>query len=246
MCALLAASLVLAGCGRRDESLAKKAGSKVGETITDFGSGIGAGVDSALSIPVEVGRSAADLGLSKTVSKWEGRSLSVYVIAKEPTSAALVAKAYNRAGDEIGRSKVEAAFAKDDAKYLKFDFAPEMDSRLVVRCVIDLPSAAPRGAEVVGTVGGSVRVALPQLGPKCYAEITTRAIRTAAEAGGNKPQVDFVCHACVDEGTHVGSVSGWVISGDLASVDAPNLKMSVRPTVFDEKRVRYEVDASWK
>jgi hypothetical protein len=137
---LSALVLAAAACGRADESLAKRTGEKVGETVTDFGTGIGAGIDSALKPPVaiETAPAAAALGLSTTVSKWDGRALSVYVIATDPVAVSLVAKAMNRAGEEIGRAKLDASFGKEDARYVRFEFPEETDVKIVARCVVDV------------------------------------------------------------------------------------------------------------
>ena len=134
---VVVASLLAAGCWKKDESLAKTAGSKVGETLTNFTSGVGAGIDRGLAVPVELAQEVRDQGLSKTVSKWEKGALVVYVISKEKLDLRLVAKAFNSAGEEIGRSKLEVAFEQEDARYLTFKFPPEMDAALLTKCVIE-------------------------------------------------------------------------------------------------------------
>jgi len=139
--ALIPSIIVLAGCGKRDESLANRAGSKVGETLTDFASGIGKGIDRQMIVNVELSRNLADEGITKTISKAGGigeRSISVYLISEKPFKAKLIARALDRDGQEIGRSTADVELAADDAKYVTFSFYDEMDTQLVARYAIDL------------------------------------------------------------------------------------------------------------
>ena len=61
--------VVVCGCGKREESIAKTAGSKVGETITDFASGVGKGVDKQRMVNVKLSNNVLKRGLSTTISK---------------------------------------------------------------------------------------------------------------------------------------------------------------------------------
>jgi len=135
--------LVVCGCGRRDESVAKTAGSKVGETITDFASGVGKGVDKQMMVNVKLSEAVAKQGLSKTVSKSRGMSdkgkgITVYFKAAAPFKGKLVAKAIDKEGQEIGRSVVDVDFSADDAKYVSFPFAEEMDTQWVQEYMVDI------------------------------------------------------------------------------------------------------------
>jgi hypothetical protein len=142
---LLAILLIgFAGCGKRDESLAKQAGSKVGETITDFASGVGKGVDKQMLVTVDLAKPLVEAGVAKTVAKSTGmnpdqpRGITVYLTASKPLKAKLVAKALSKDGQEVGRSVVDVEFTADDAKYVTFKFDREMDSQLVDKYLIDL------------------------------------------------------------------------------------------------------------
>jgi hypothetical protein len=145
---LLAISLVaVAGCGKHDESMAKRAGNSVGEAVTDFASGVGKGVDKQMAVNVELSKSLGDNGLSKTIAKSAGIDLSkpngkggilVYLIAAKPFKSKLIARALTKEGQEIGRSTVDVEFAADDAKYVNFVFGNEMDRQLVDKYVIDI------------------------------------------------------------------------------------------------------------
>ena len=137
--ALIAGAVVCAmmiGCGKSDEGIAKKMGRKVGETATDFATGVGKGVDTQLAVKVALTPEAEKLGLKTTVAKWNGepggkKAISVYLIASEKMAKTLVAKALNREGQEVGRSKAEVTLEKDDAKYVDFQFDDAMDTMLV-------------------------------------------------------------------------------------------------------------------
>jgi hypothetical protein len=143
---LLAIALVAAaGCGKHDESVAKRAGSTVGEAVTDFASGVGKGVDKQMTVTVELSKQLTDKGVSKTIAKSAGIApskpkggISVYLLAAKPLKAKLIAKAVTGEGQEIGRATVDVEFSADDAKYVNFSFDPEMDRQLVAKYVIDL------------------------------------------------------------------------------------------------------------
>jgi hypothetical protein len=137
---------VAAGCGKSDESLAKRTGSRVGETLTDFASGVGKGVDQQMAVNVELSKAIADQGVSKTIAKSGGisppniktKGISVYLIASKRFKSKLIAKALTKDGQEIGRSTADVDLAADDAKYVTFQFDPEMDTQLVDKYVIDV------------------------------------------------------------------------------------------------------------
>ena len=135
--------LVVCGCGKRDESLVKTAGSKVGETVTDFASGVGKGVDKQRMVQVKLSEDVAKQGLSKTVAKSQSlgskaSGIAVYFITKSPFKGKLVARAMNKEGQEIGRSVVDVEFSADDAKYVSFPFPEEMDGQLVQEYLVDV------------------------------------------------------------------------------------------------------------
>jgi hypothetical protein len=159
--ALLAAAVLLSGCGGNDRG-AQQAGQKVGETITDFASGVGKGIDKRMEVPVELSDSITALGLRHTIAKSLGidrpneKGVTVYFIAAKPVEARLMAKALNAEGQEIGRSTADVELAADDARYITFRFDPELDAQLVERYLIeakptppagDSPSTAPESAE---------------------------------------------------------------------------------------------------
>jgi hypothetical protein len=132
--------LLLFGCSKSEESLAKKAGDKVGEALTDFASGMGKGIDKKMNVQVELSDSLVNKGISSTASKLDAivkKNLSVYFIATKPYTGKLTAKAFNEQGKEIGRASVDTEFGANDAKYVIFTFHEEMDTQLVAKYTIE-------------------------------------------------------------------------------------------------------------
>jgi len=142
--ACLLALFAFTACGQKDQSVAKKAGDKVGQTITDFASGVGKGIEKRLEVNVEVSKELADRGVSATMAKRGGKgknAVSVYLISEKPLRAKLIGKALDKEGKEIGRAVVDAVFVADDAKYINFDFPDEMEPQWVASYRIDIRQA---------------------------------------------------------------------------------------------------------
>ena len=128
------------GCGKKDESLAKKAGSKIGSTLTDFTTGIGKGIDKQMKVKVELSDELKGLGISKTIAKSMGldkKGITVYLLSKDEMKIKLIAKAFNANNLEIGRSVVDANFQTDDAQYIEFEFNENLDRSMVTKYLID-------------------------------------------------------------------------------------------------------------
>jgi hypothetical protein len=138
---VVAALAVSTACSKGDDSLAKKAGSKLGETVTDFASGVGKGVDRQMVVEVDLGPSVVEKGLTKTIAKSSGlegpKEISVYLVSSAAVKGVLVAKALDEKGGEIGRASESIEFTADDAKYVTFKFQEQMDSQLVKRFVLE-------------------------------------------------------------------------------------------------------------
>ena len=123
--------------------MAKQAGDKVGQVVTEFASGVGHGIDKSMDVAVELSPKLTAEGISNTVAKSIGmnpneKGISVYLIAAKELNAKLLAKAMDKQGQEIGRSIVDAYFQTDDAQYIKFIFNKEMDTQLVDKYTIDI------------------------------------------------------------------------------------------------------------
>jgi hypothetical protein len=134
--------MLLVGCGKKDESLAKKVGETIGQQATDFTKGIGKGIDQKMMVQVSLTPQVQALGLTNTIAKSLGigstNSISVYFIASQGISNTLVARALNADGVEVGRARTPVGMQKDDATYLTFTFGEQMDTGMVKRYEIGL------------------------------------------------------------------------------------------------------------
>lgn len=138
---LLAAMFLAGGCGKGDESAAKRVGKKVGGAAVDFGSGVGKGVDEKMAAKVELAAELTKQGIAVTASKGLGleqKGVSIYLTTKTPLKGTLIAKALNKEGLEIGRSVTEVDYAADDGKHANFVFEKEVDTQMVDKYVVDL------------------------------------------------------------------------------------------------------------
>lgn len=128
----LSVLMILTGCG--DSSVSEQAGSNIAGAAVDFASGLGKGVDEKMLVELETEPSLAERGLTVTVGK--GRNLgsgraAVYVIADKPFTGAMVVKALDASGNEIGRATSPVDLKQDDANYVDLRFPPQMDTNLV-------------------------------------------------------------------------------------------------------------------
>jgi hypothetical protein len=135
--AVLAAALAAAACGRKDESIAERAGSKMSETVTHLAKGVDAGIDRGKAIPVEASPALVVAGVTATVSKTDGASVSVYLVSKLPLALPVIVRALNRDDAEIGRAKADVTFTANDGKYVALEFPAEMDRSLVAKYVVE-------------------------------------------------------------------------------------------------------------
>jgi len=137
---LVAALLV--GCGKKEDSIAKKVGEVIGQQATDFTKGVGKGIDQQMMVQVSLTPLVQVLGLTNTIAKSLGigstNGISIYLIASQSVSNTLVARALNANGVEVGRAKKLVIMQKDDATYVTFNFEEEMDTGMVKRYEIGL------------------------------------------------------------------------------------------------------------
>jgi hypothetical protein len=134
---------LLLGCGKEDDSLAKKTGEKVGQQLTDFTKGIGKGIDQQMMVQVSLSPQVQALGLTNTIAKSHGlgsrtNGISIYLIASHSVSNTLIARALTAEGVEVGRSRKLLVMQKDDATYVTFDFESQMDMAIVKKYEIGL------------------------------------------------------------------------------------------------------------
>lgn len=137
---LLAALLM--GCDNKEDSIAMKAGEKIGQQVTDFTKGVGKGIDQKMMVAVSLSPQAQALGLTNTIAKSLGiggtNGISVYFIASQNISNTLVARALNAEGVEVGRARRLVVLQKDDASYVTFHFEDQMDMQIVRSYAIGL------------------------------------------------------------------------------------------------------------
>jgi len=137
---LLAALLM--GCDTKDDSIAMKAGEKIGQQVTDFTKGVGKGIDQKMMVQVSLSPQVQALGLTNTIAKSLGiggtNGISVYFIASQSISNTLVARALNGEGVEVGRARKLVFLQKDDATYITFNFEDQMDMQIVKTYAIGL------------------------------------------------------------------------------------------------------------
>jgi hypothetical protein len=140
---LVLVAVLAAGCGKKSDDFAKRAGETVGEKLTDFTKGVGKGVDQRMMVEVVLRPEVQALGLTNTVAKSLGldatrKGISVYFIASQSFSNTLVARALNADGLEVGRAKKTVVLEKDDAAYVPFEFDADMDTATVRKYTIGL------------------------------------------------------------------------------------------------------------
>ena len=137
----LVAALLL-GCDKKDDSIAMKAGEKLGQQVTDFTKGVGKGIDQKMMVRVSLSPQVLALGLTNTIAKSLGiggtNGISVYFIASQNVSNTLVARALNAEDVEVGRARKLVVLQKDDATYVTFQFEDLMDVQIVKRYAIGL------------------------------------------------------------------------------------------------------------
>jgi hypothetical protein len=131
------------GCGKGDDGIAQKAGEAIGQQVTDFTKGVGRGIDQQMVVQVALSPEVQALGLTNTIAKSLGmaapkKGISIYLIASQSVSNALVARAINSSGAEIGRARTPVNLGKDEAGYVNFEFEDQMDSATVTSYRIGL------------------------------------------------------------------------------------------------------------
>ncbi len=133
---------LLAGCGKKNDSIAKQVGEAIGQQATDFAKGVGKGIDQKMMVQVSMTPQVQRLGLTNTIAKSLGigstNGIAVYFIASQHVSNTLVARALNADGIEVGRARTQVVMQRDDAGYVTFSFEEQMDMGMVKRFEIGL------------------------------------------------------------------------------------------------------------
>jgi hypothetical protein len=140
MIGLVAALLV--GCGKKEDSIARKVGEVIGQQATDFTKGVGKGIDQQMIVQVSLTPQVQVLGLTNTIAKSLGlgttNGIAIYFIASQSVSNTLIARALNAGGVEVGRARKLVVIQKDDATYVTFNFDDQMDTAMVKKYEIGL------------------------------------------------------------------------------------------------------------
>ncbi|WP_225035780.1 hypothetical protein [Winogradskyella sp. SM1960] len=110
-----------------------RGGEVVGESATEFFEGVSEGVDKTLECKIILSEDLQQHGLKTGVydigssSSSNNNKLILYVIFDADFNRTVIAKAYNKAGLEIGRAKTTISGKKGDADYYDFLFDERTD-----------------------------------------------------------------------------------------------------------------------
>ncbi len=132
-------AILASSCGEGGNCLAKKTSCKVGEAL----SGLAASVKDE-PLKVELSEAAIAKGLKMTITKRAAfanpseKGITVYIISSKSVGGQLLVKAFDKAGQEIGRASAELELNADDARYFTFKFSPEMDFQSADKFLVDV------------------------------------------------------------------------------------------------------------
>jgi len=110
-----------------------KGGEVVGESATEFFDGVSEGVDRTLECEILLSKELKNKGLKKGVYDIESQpivnnnKLTLYLIFKQDFRKEVMAKAYNKKGQEIGRTKAIIEGNSGEAAYFDFLFDERTD-----------------------------------------------------------------------------------------------------------------------
>jgi hypothetical protein len=142
---VLSLLMLLASCGKvkqKTKETINKGGETVGKTATEFFEGVYEGVDKTLQCDVSLSKSLLDNGLKTgkfaigNVDEGRNNHLVLYLIFDKDFKSPVTAKAFDKNGLEIGRSKIEVEGKAGEAGY--FDFIFDKRSYIEVKSKIIL------------------------------------------------------------------------------------------------------------
>ena len=142
---ILAVLVLIVSCGRIKEKAKEtinKSGETVGKTATEFFEGFSEGIDKTLQCEVSLSQSLMDKGLKTgkfAIENAEGGSnnqLTIYLIFDKDFKSSVTAKAFDKNGLEIGRTKIDIEGKANEAGY--FDFIFDKRSQIEVKSKIVL------------------------------------------------------------------------------------------------------------
>ena len=128
--------LCFLSCGRLKNAAHEginKGGEVVGSSASEFIDGVSQGIQTNTLCSLKISDSLISKGLDK--GQYEVKSfamsndnkVTVYLIFNQELNDTVIMKAFNRDQQEIGRSKLFVAGAKDEAKYFDFLFDERTD-----------------------------------------------------------------------------------------------------------------------
>jgi hypothetical protein len=94
----------------------------------------------------------------KKRAETDPRTIDVYVIADETLAGTLVLKAFDKDDREVGRSLAKVTFAKDDARYVGFDFDARVPLAAVKYFTLERSSTEPPAAAAPATTAAPAAV----------------------------------------------------------------------------------------
>jgi len=128
---ILLVLVLFASCSRVKEKAKEtinKSGETVGKTATEFFEGVSEGIDKTLQCEISLSNSLIDKGLKTgkfTIENADGGSnnqLTIYLIFDKDFKSLITAKAFDKHGLEVGRSKIDIEGKADGADYFDFTF----------------------------------------------------------------------------------------------------------------------------
>ncbi len=140
-------SILCLSCNRisqKAKTTINKTGETVGETATEFFEGVAVGVDKTLECDIVLSDDLKKKGLKTGTFSISGETggennneLTIYFIFEKDFQRSVLAKAYNKKGLEIGRSKITVSGTKDGAGYFDFKFDERTDIGVRNKIVIE-------------------------------------------------------------------------------------------------------------
>ena len=143
---LVLCALLIISCNRvkqESKEAINKSGETVGKTASEFFEGVSEGVEKTLQCEVSLSQNLQERGLKTGKFTIENdtaggneNQLTLYLIFDKDFKGPLVAKAYDKSGLEIGRTKLEVNRNAGDAGYYDFVFDTrtyiEVRSKIVI------------------------------------------------------------------------------------------------------------------
>ncbi|WP_179344799.1 hypothetical protein [Winogradskyella ursingii] len=119
--------------GHKAKEGVNKGGEVVGEAATEFFEGVSEGVEKTLECEIELSKELKVKGLMTGAYSIESKKnnnnnkMVLYIIFNDDFNRYVIAKAFNKNGLEIGRTKTKISGQAGEASYFDFDFDKRTD-----------------------------------------------------------------------------------------------------------------------